>query len=113
MDASPSSPGLGGILKSCSVPSQLASEEKDKSNKGLGGLKLSQFGIPSGLILGHLHPACEQGTCVSQGQSKSDQGRKASVESLSTPPSRAGRDSFGGKEPRLWMLLFFSLTDGS
>ena len=113
VDASPSSPGLGGIPKSCSVPSQLASEEKDKSNKGLGGLKLSQFGIPSGLILGHLHPACEQGTCVSQGQSKSDQGRKASVESLSTSPSRAGRDTSSGKKPQLWMPLFSLLQIGA
>ena len=54
--ASPSSPSLGGIPKSCSVPSQVASGEKGKSNKGLGGMELSQFGIPSGLPLVHLHP---------------------------------------------------------
>ena len=35
----------------------------------------------------------------------SDQRRKASVESLSIPPSRAGRDASGGK--KLWLYCFF------
>ena len=30
---------------------------------------------------------------------------KALVESLSTPPSRAGTDASGGKKPWLWMLF--------
>ena len=74
--------------------------------------------MPSGLPLVHLHPAsvAELGgmsmVSVSKGQAKSDQGRKASVESLSISPSRAGKGTSGGKKPRLWMLLFFSLTDG-
>ena len=29
------------------------------------------------------------------------------MESLSTPPSKAGRDASSGKKPRLWMLGFF------
>ena len=35
----------------------MASEEKGKSNKGLGGRELNHSGMPSGLPLGHLHPA--------------------------------------------------------
>ena len=52
----------------------------------------------------------EYGACVSKGQAKSDQGRKASVESLSTSPSRAGRDASGRK---MALVTFSSLTDGS
>ena len=48
----------------------------------------------------------DYGTCVGKGQTKSDQGRKASVESLSTSPSRAGRDACSGQKPWLWMPLF-------
>ena len=44
--------------------------------------------------------------CVGKGQTKSNQRRKASVEILSPPPSRAGRDAFDGKKPQLWMPLF-------
>ena len=68
--------------------------------------------MPSDLPLVHLYPASvvepggEYSTYVSNGQTKSDQGRKASVESLSTPPSRAGRDASSGKKPQLCMLLF-------
>ena len=40
---------------------------------------------------------------------KSNQGRKILVESLSTPSSRAGRDTSDGKKPQLWMP-FFSLS---
>ena len=56
MYASPSSTSLGGIPKSYSIPLQVASEERGKSNKGLGGMELSQFGMLSGLPLVHLHP---------------------------------------------------------
>ena len=35
------------------------------------------------------------------------------MERLSTPPSRAGRDTSGGKKPRLWMLLFSILQMGA
>ena len=56
MDASPSSPSLEGIPQSYSAPSQVTSEEKGKSNKSLGGIKLNQTGMPSGLPLVHLHP---------------------------------------------------------
>ena len=38
MDASPNSPGLGNIPENYSAPPQVASEEKDKSNKG-GGME--------------------------------------------------------------------------
>ena len=57
MGASPSSPSLGGIPKSCSVPSQVASGEKGKSNKGLGGMELNPSGMPSDLHLVNLHPS--------------------------------------------------------
>ena len=55
MDASPTSTSLGGIPKSYSTPPQVASEEKGKSNKSLGGMELNQSGMPSGLPLVHLH----------------------------------------------------------
>ena len=32
-------------------------QRKGKSKKGLGGMELSQFGMSSGLLLVHLHPA--------------------------------------------------------
>ena len=47
--------------------------------------------------------------CVSKGQTKSDQERKALVQSLSTSPSAAGRDASGRKRAG----HFFSLIDGS
>ena len=47
------------------------------------------------------------GACVGKRQTKSDQGRKASVESLSTPPSRAGRDASGRK---MSLVTFFFLS---
>ena len=56
MDDSLSSTSLRGIPKSYSVPLQVASEEKGKSNKDLGGMELSQFGMLSGLPLVHLYP---------------------------------------------------------
>ena len=40
MDASPNSPSLGNILENYSDPPRVASEEKGKSNKGLGGKEL-------------------------------------------------------------------------
>ena len=98
----------------------MVSEEKGKSNKGVGGKELNQSEVPSGLSLVHLHPTSlvepggmnEYGASIGKGQTKSDQGRKALVESLSTSPPRVGRDTSGGKKPQLWMP-FFSLTDGS
>ena len=97
----------------------MASEEKDKSNKGLGGMELSQFWMPSGLLPVHLHAAlvAEPGGMskvpVAVRDRTSDKGRKASGESLSTPPSRAGRDASSGKKPRLWMLLLYHLHMGA
>ena len=35
------------------------------------------------------------------------------MESLSTPPSRRGRDASGGKKPQLWMPLFSLLQIGA
>ena len=52
----------------------------------------------------------EYGACVGKGQTVSDQGRKVSVKSLSTPPSRAGR--YASSRKRV-LVAFFSLTDGS
>ena len=54
-----------------------------------------------------VEPGGTSKTPVSVRDRQSDQGRRASVESLSTLPSRAGRDTSGGKKPWLWMLLFF------
>ena len=54
----------------------------------------------------------DYGTCVGKGQTKSDKERKASLESLSPPPSKAGRDASDGKKPWLWMLLFSLLQMG-
>ena len=54
MDASPTNTSLGGIPKSYSTPPRVASEEKGKSNKSLGGMELNQSGMPSGLPLVHL-----------------------------------------------------------
>ena len=120
MDAPPGSTGLGGIPKSYSAPPRVVSEEKGKSNKEVGGKELNQSEVPSGLSLVHLHPTSvvepggmnEYGASIGKGQTKSDQGRKALVESLSTSPPRVGRDTSGGKKPQLWMPLF-SLTDES
>ena len=55
----------------------------------------------------------EKGTSVGDGQTKFNQGRKASVKRLPTPPSRAGRDASSGKKPRLWRPLFSLLRMGS
>ena len=55
----------------------------------------------------------EYGACVSKGQTKSNQGRKTLVESLSTPPSKAGRDTFSEKKPWLLMRLFSLLQMGA
>ena len=52
----------------------------------------------------------EYSACISKRQIKSDQERKALVYSLSTPPSRAGRDASSRK---MVLVTFFSLTDGS
>ena len=35
------------------------------------------------------------------------------MKSLSTPPSRAGRDASSGKKPQLWMPLFSLLQMGA
>ena len=78
----------------------------------------NQFRMSSGLPLVHLHPA----SVVELGRTnkvpvsvrdrlKSSQGREALVESLSTPPSIAGRDASDGRKQRCWPLFFFSLTD--
>ena len=54
----------------------------------------------------------EEDACVGKGLTKSDQGRKALVESLCTAPSTAGKDASGGKT-MVVVVAFFSLTDGS
>ena len=50
----------------------------------------------------------EYGTCVGKGQTKSDQENKALVFSLSTLPSRAGRDASSRK--RVLVASFLSYT---
>ena len=57
MDASPRSPSLGNILGKLLWSNPGGIREKDKSNKGLVGMELSQSGMPSGLPLVHLHLA--------------------------------------------------------
>ena len=67
MDASPRSPSLGNILGKLLWSNPGGIREKDKSNKGLVGMELSQSGMPSGLPLVHLHPASVVelgGTCM-------------------------------------------------
>ena len=44
--------------------------------------------------------------CVSKGQTKSDQERKALVQSLSTSPSAAGRDASGRKSAGHFLLSY-------
>ena len=57
-DASPRSPSLGNVLGKllCSTPGSI--REKGKSNKGLGGMKLNQLGMLSGM-----HPWCISTPC--------------------------------------------------
>ena len=55
----------------------------------------------------------EYGARICKGQTKSDQGRNALLESLSTPPSRAGRVTSGGKKATAVDAPYFSLIDGS
>ena len=50
----------------------------------------------------------EYGTCAGKGQTKSDQGRKASEESLSISPSRAGRDAAVDRSHGCGCHFFFS-----
>ena len=93
--------------ESYSAPPQVASEEKGKSNRGLGGKELE-------IHLGchQVYPWClhdrtgrdEYTACVSKGQTKSSQGRKALVENLSTPPSRARKNASGRK---MVLVTFF------
>ena len=54
-----------------------------------------------------------EGTCVSRGQAKSDQGRKTSMESLFPPSSREDRIASGRKKATAVDATFFSLSEGS
>lgn len=104
-------PSLGSILGNYS----------GKSSKGLGGKELAiNLGCHQGLRLVHLHPASvvepggmNKAPMLVRDRLNLTKEGKASVESLSTSPSRAGKDASGGKEPQLWMLHFFSFTDWS
>ena len=100
--------------------------QKGYSDCTLGGIRGKQGfnGEELDISLGchHVCPWCipphlgsrtrrdEYSACVSEGQTKSDQGRKASVSSLSTPPSRAGRDASGRK---MVLVTFFLLQMGA
>ena len=55
MDASPSSPSWETFQEDYSAPTRVVSEERGKSNKGVGGEELNQFGVTSGLSLVYLH----------------------------------------------------------
>ena len=117
MDASPSSPGLGNILGKllCSTPGGIRGKGQIKDGSWWYGTKSIWDAIRSTPSLspprlGGRTRRDKFGAYVSKGQTKSDQGRK--VESLSIPPSRAGRNASGAKKPQLWILLF-SLTDRS
>ena len=59
------------------------------------------------LFMGSQRVGHDWATKLNWTELKSDQESRASVESLSTPPSRAGKDAVGEKKPWLWMLLFF------
>ena len=50
---------------------------------------------------------------MGKGQTTSNQGKKASLESLSTLTFRAGRDASDVKKPWLWMPLFSLLQMGA
>ena len=54
-DASPSSPSWETFQEDYSAPTRVVSEERGKSNKGVGGEELNQFGVTSGLSLVYLH----------------------------------------------------------
>ena len=55
----------------------------------------------------------EYGARIGKGQTKYDQGRKALLESLSTPPSRAGTVTSDGKKSTAVDAPCFSLIDGN
>ena len=100
VDASPSSPGLGSIPKDCSAPPWAVSEETGNPNEGLGGKELEinlgchqVYRCASPLHLGGRTGRREWGACAGEGQTKSEWGREASVESPSAAPARAGRDA--------------------
>ena len=83
-------------------------------------MELSQFGMSSGLLLVHLHPASvvEPGGSNKAPASVRDRlsparEREASVESLSTSPSTVGRDASDGRKQRCWLPLFFLLQMGA
>ena len=60
-----------------------------------------------------VEPGAKSKTPASVRDRLSDQGRKALVDSLSTPPSRAGKDTSSWKKPQLWMPPFSLLQMGA
>ena len=101
---SPSSTSFGNI----------PGNHSGKSNKGHGGMELEINSDPirstpgtSPPLLGGRTGRDQYGACVGKGQTKFNQGRGNSVESLSTAPSRAGKDASSGRKQRCWSLFFF------
>ena len=118
-DASPSSTSLGNIPGKLLCYTLGGIRAKGKSNKGLGGIELNQSGMLSSLPLVHLHPASAVETGGTSKMPASVRDRLSSTReekfqwSLSTPPSRAGKDASSGKKPWLWMPLFSLLWMGA
>ena len=98
----------------------MASEEKGKSNKGLGDMELNQSGMPSGLPQVHLHPALvvEMGgtsktpTSIRDELSPTREGKLWWRVCLH-PHLEQGRTLPVEKKPWLWMPLFFLLQVGA
>ena len=120
MDAAPTSPSLGNVLGKLlwSTPGGIRGKGQIKKRSSWYATKSIWDAIRSTSAVSppHLDGRTRRdkfGACVGKGQTKSDQGRKALVESLSTPPSRAGRNASSGKKPRLWIPLLSLLEMGA
>ena len=97
---SPSGLSLGGILEGYSDCTRVASEARKVLMLRSWTSDWDAIRSTPGASPPHLGGKTgreEYGACVGKGQTKSDQERKALVLSLSTPPSRAGRDVSGRK----------------
>ena len=119
-DAPPSGPSLGNIL-GYSAPPRVASEEEGKSDKGLNGEELDvNLGCHQAYPWGISTPPwwvepgrmSKKPVLVSDRLSPTREG-KLWLESLSTPPSRPGKDTSDGKKATAMEATFFSFTDGN
>ena len=117
-DASPSSPSFGKILESYSVTLWMAPETRANQTKVLVVRNWKSIWDAIRSTPGAFHPASvvELGRMSKMPALVGDkvwQGRKASMESLSTPLSRAGMDISNGRKQRCWSLLYSLLQMGA